>query len=99
MIEEIGSLLWLSHAGLRDGYEVSCAELDTLVEIAQQVPGVLGARMMGGGFGGCTINLVRTESVETLRQAVNEQYPDRTGLEAGFDICRAAGGPGNGWVS
>jgi len=99
MIEEIGSLLWLSHAGLRDGYEVSCAELDTLVEIARQVPGVLGARMMGGGFGGCTINLVRTESVETLRQAVNQQYPDRTGLEAGFDICRAAGGPGNGWVS
>jgi galactokinase len=99
MIEEIGSLLWLSHAGLRDGYEVSCAELDILVEIAQQVPGVLGARMMGGGFGGCTINLVRTESVETLRQAVNQQYPDRTGLEAGFDICRAAGGPGNGWVS
>ena len=99
MIEEIGSLLWLSHAGLRDEYEVSCAELDTLVEIARQVPGVLGARMMGGGFGGCTINLVRTESVETLRQAVNQQYPDRTGFEAGFDICRAAGGPGNGWVN
>ncbi len=99
MIEEIGSLLWLSHAGLRDEYEVSCAELDTLVEIAQQVPGVLGARMMGGGFGGCTINLVRTEAVEALHQAVDQQYPDRTGLEAGFDICRAAGGPGNGWVS
>ena len=98
MIEEIGSLLWLSHAGLRDEYEVSCAELDTLVEIARQVPGVLGARMMGGGFGGCTINLVRTEAVEALHQAVDQQYPDRTGLEAGFDICRAAGGPGNGWV-
>ena len=99
MIEEMGSLLWLSHAGLRDEYEVSCAELDTLVEIAQQVPGVLGARMMGGGFGGCTINLVRTEAVEALHRAVDQQYPNRTGLEAGFDICHAAGGPGNGWVN
>src|SRR5438067_1516644 len=63
--EEIGKLLWLSHAGLRDEYEVSCLELDTLVEIARQVAGVLGARMLGGGFGGCTINLVRDESVET----------------------------------
>jgi len=99
MIEAIGPLLWLSHAGLRDEYEVSCAELDSLVEIAHQVPGVLGARMMGGGFGGCTINLVRTEAVEALRQAVDQQYPVRTGLEASFDICRAAGGPGNVWVS
>lgn len=99
MIEAIGPLLWLSHAGLRDEYEVSCAELDSLVEIAHQVPGVLGARMMGGGFGGCTINLVRAEAVEALHQAVDQQYPVRTGLEAGFDICRAAGGPGNVWVS
>lgn len=99
MIEAIGPLLWLSHAGLRDEYEVSSAELDSLVEIAHQVPGVLGARMMGGGFGGCTINLVRAEAVEALHQAVDQQYPVRTGLEAGFDICRAAGGPGNVWVS
>ena len=96
--EEIGKLLWLSHAGLRDEYEVSCLELDTLVEIAWQVPGVLGARMLGGGFGGCTINLVRDESVETLRQAVEQQYPARTGRQASIDICQAAGGPGSAWV-
>jgi galactokinase len=96
-VEAIGSLLWLSHAGLRDEYEVSCAELDTLVEIARQVSGVLGARMMGGGFGGCTINLVRTDALDALRQAVDHQYPLRTGLKASFDICRAAGGPGYGW--
>src|SRR6266702_3486553 len=96
--EEIGKLLWLSHAGLRDEYEVSCLELDTLVEIARQVPGVLGARMLGGGFGGCTINLVRDVSVETLRQAVEQQYPARTGRQASIDICRAAGGPGSAWV-
>lgn len=97
-IEQVGPLLWLSHAGLRDEYEVSCAELDTLVEIARQVPGVPGARMMGGGFGGCTINLVRNEAIELLRQAVDAQYPVRTGLQAMFDACRAAGGPDSAWV-
>jgi galactokinase len=97
MIESVGPLLWLSHAGLRDEYEVSCAELDTLVEIAGQIPGVLGARMMGGGFGGCTINLVLKESVEALHQQVDQQYPLRTGREASFAICHAAGGPGSAW--
>ncbi len=99
VVEQVGPLLWLSHAGLRDEYEVSCPELDTLVEIARQVPGVLGARMMGGGFGGCTINLVRNDALEALRQAVDEDYPARTGLQASFDVCRAAGGPESAWVS
>ena len=95
---EIGKLLWQSHAGLRDDYEVSCFELDTLVEIAQQVEGVLGARMLGGGFGGCTVNLVRNEAIEVLRQAVEQHYSERTGLSATIDICRAAGGPGSAWL-
>lgn len=89
-----GELLWQTHAGLRDEYEVSCMELDTLVEIASQVPGVLGARMLGGGFGGCTVNLVRNEAVEPLRQAVEAQYEARTGRKAVIDICQPAGGPG-----
>jgi len=97
-VEQVGPLLWQAHAGLRDEYEVSCFELDTLVEIARRVPGVLGARMLGGGFGGCTVNLVRNDAVETLRQAVEEQYPLRTGLQANIDVCRAAGGPGSAWV-
>jgi len=97
-LEQVGPLLWQSHAGLRDEYEVSCKELDTLVEIARQVPGVLGARMLGGGFGGCTINLVRNETLEELKAAVNEQYPAQTGLQASIDVCRAAGGPGSSWV-
>jgi galactokinase len=97
-IERFGPLLWKSHAGLRDEYEVSCVELDTLVEIAHQVPGVLGARMSGGGFGGSTINLVRNEDVEALLKLTNKEYPTRTGLQASIDICRAAGGPGNVWV-
>lgn len=98
-IERVGPLLWETHAGLRDEYEVSCVELDTLIEIAHQVPGVLGARMLGGGFGGSTINLVRNEAVEALRHAVNNEYPARTGLRANFDICKAAGGPGHSWVN
>lgn len=96
--EEIGKLLWLSHAGLRDEYEVSCFELDVLVTIAEEVEGVLGARMLGGGFGGCTINLVYSEAVESLRQAVEWEYPRRSGRQASIDICRAAGGPGNAWA-
>ena len=91
----VGELLWQTHAGLRDDYEVSCFELDTLVELARCVPGVLGARMMGGGFGGCTVNFVRAEAVEKLRQVVEVSYPARTGLRAGIDVCQAAGGPGS----
>jgi len=98
-VEALGPLLWQSHTGLRDDYQVSCFELDTLVGIAAQIPGVLGARMLGGGFGGCTINLVRVDAVEALRRAVDEQYPMRTGRQAVIDICRAAGGPGYTWVS
>lgn len=94
-LERVGELLWQTHAGLRNDYEVSCLELDTLVDLAASVPGVLGARMMGGGFGGCTVNLVRDEAVEQLTQVVEEQYPLRTNLQATIDICRAAGGPGS----
>ncbi|HEY1354191.1 MAG TPA: galactokinase [Ktedonobacteraceae bacterium] len=94
-MDAVGALLWQTHAGLRDDYEVSCLELDTLVELARGVCGVLGARMMGGGFGGCTVNLVQVEAVEPLRQAVEEHYQARTGARASLAVCRAAGGPGS----
>ena len=93
-VEAIGPILWQGHAGLRDDYEVSSKELDVLVDIAHSVPGVLGGRMMGGGFGGCTINLVRNSAIEALWQAVKQHYPERTGREASIEICHAAGGPG-----
>ncbi|MDQ6643726.1 MAG: galactokinase, partial [Chloroflexota bacterium] len=96
--EEVGMLLWLSHAGLRDEYEVSCYELDTLVMIARHVEGVLGGRMMGAGFGGCTVNLAYSEAVEALSRAIEQEYPLRTGRQARIDMCRAAGGPGNAWA-
>jgi len=72
--DEFGALMYQSHLGLRDKYEVSCSEMDLLVEIASQTPGVLGTRMMGGGFGGCTINLVKKQSVENFMNAIKKTY-------------------------
>ncbi|TGE21331.1 galactokinase [Hymenobacter aquaticus] len=74
-----GQLLYASHAGLRDKYEVSCPELDVLVELAQTAPGIYGGRMMGGGFGGCTINLVATEHVAAFVEHMKAGYQQRLG--------------------
>jgi|WetSurMetagenome_2_1015567.scaffolds.fasta_scaffold189427_2 galactokinase len=76
----VGRLFYASHASMRDLFGISSPELDALVEIAAGVPGVIGARLTGGGFGGCTINLVRREVVPALREAVLRQYPARTSL-------------------
>ena len=78
----VGALFAASHASLRDLYEVSSPELDALVDIATSVDGVIGARLTGAGFGGSTINLVRRETVRTLREAIARDYPERTGLQA-----------------
>jgi len=78
-LQGFGELMYASHHSLRDDYGVSCEELDCLVEIAGQVPGVYGARMTGGGFGGCAIALVRRDSTEELRSAVRQKY------DSGFD--------------
>jgi galactokinase len=96
----VGKLLDASHASLRDLFEVSSPELDALVEIAGTVPGVLGSRLTGAGFGGCTISLVRREDVGRLAEAIGESYPARTGLTARvFEVKPARGaevlrGPG-----
>jgi galactokinase len=81
-----------SHRGLRDDYEVSCAELDALVEIAHPLPGVIGARMMGGGFGGCTINLVRADAVASFASVVERAYRRRCGRDTRVFVTRIAGG-------
>lgn len=72
--EEFGRLMYASHNGLKKDYEVSCAELDNLVGLAESVDGVLGARMMGGGFGGCTINLVKKSAIELFEKTIKENY-------------------------
>ena len=91
-LDAVGRLFYASHASLRDLYEVSSPELDALVEIARATPGVIGARLTGAGFGGCTINLVRRDAVEALREAVVRDYPARTGLVPRVFLVEASAG-------
>ena len=81
-VVRFGQLMGQSHASLRDDYEVSCRELDLMVEIAVQQTGVAGARMTGGGFGGCTVNLVAENEVERFCDVVAPTYEVRTKISA-----------------
>jgi len=91
-LDRFGSLMAESHASLRDDYEVSSRELDVMVQLASEVAGVYGARMTGGGFGGCTINLVDVDRVEVFQRAVAEGYEQIIGLEPEIYICEASNG-------
>jgi galactokinase len=93
-LKAVGDAFAASHASLRDLYEVSCPELDALVEIATSVDGVIAARMTGAGFGGCTVNLVRPDAVEALRTAVEREYPARSGRRATVMPVEIADGAG-----
>ncbi|NLD43623.1 MAG: galactokinase [Chloroflexi bacterium] len=87
-----GRLMNASHESLRDDYEVTGAELDALAEAAWGVEGVLGARMTGAGFGGCTVNLVAPEALDEFLRRVPDEYRQRTGLEAEIHVCHAVQG-------
>jgi len=91
-LKTFGELMGESHRSLRDDYEVSCGELDVMVDIANQAEGVFGARMTGGGFGGCTINLVRSESIESFKGVVAKDYAQATGREPEIYVCSSAQG-------
>ena len=91
-VAAFGDLMASSHHSLRDDYEVSCEELDLLVELAGEVDGTFGARMTGGGFGGCTINLVRSASVEDFTRAVARGYQAKTGRAPEIYVSTAAEG-------
>ncbi len=91
-LEEMAALLPLSHASLRDDFQVSSPELDLLVELALATPGVLGARLTGAGFGGCTVNLVRREALPLFEERVMEPYRARTGLPGRMYVSGAHGG-------
>jgi galactokinase len=91
-IEEFGKLMNQSHASLRDDYEVSCRELDLLVELALAQRGVLGARMTGAGFGGCTVNLVRQEFTDAFAEGVGTGYAREQGRKAEVYVFRASDG-------
>lgn len=85
-IGEFGTLMTQSHDSLRDDFEVSCAELDALVETAGRMEGVLGARMTGAGFGGCTVNLVHKDAVSLLNERVTKELQARFGITPGVHV-------------
>jgi len=89
-----GKLMDASHASMRDGFEITTPDIDTLVEIQQNMPGCFGARMTGGGFGGCTVALVQDGAVPAVVEAIQAQYPARTGKTPQVYVCRATDGAG-----
>ena len=88
-----GELMNASHVSLRDDYEVSCEEIDVLVEEAWKVDGVVGSRITGGGFGGCTVSIVLDEAVETFKEKVGAAYMERVGKTADFYVVEIGDGP------
>ncbi len=92
-IEHFGELMRQSHESLRDDYDVTGVELDTLAEEAWKIPGVIGSRMTGGGFGGCTVSIVKDEAVEDFKRIVGENYLKKIGYEATFYTVEIGGGP------
>lgn len=83
-IESFGKLMNQSHISLRDDYGVSCEEIDILVDLAWKIPGVLGSRITGGGFGGCTVSIVKDESIDTFIETIGKTYLEKVGHEAEF---------------
>ena len=92
--ECFGHLMYESHRSLQTDFEVSCAELDIMVELARQIPGVHGARMTGGGFGGCTINLVECSAARAFSEQITNAYQHATQIRPEVYVTRAAQGAG-----
>jgi galactokinase len=91
-VPALAPLMAASHQSLRDDYEVSCPELDAMVDAGRDAPGSLGSRMTGGGFGGCTVNLVRAEEVEAFRRVVSSRYVSATGRTPDIHVMDAGDG-------
>jgi galactokinase len=91
-MRRMGQLMAEAHASYRDDFEASCPEADLLVELAAAQPGVIGARLTGGGFGGCTVNLVEAAHAEAFREGIHAAYLERAGIDADIYLCQAAGG-------
>ena len=89
---KFGTLMRESHTSLRDLFEVSCRELDIMVEIAESLDGYCGGRMTGGGFGGCTVNLVKTDDASRFAAQISERYQAATEIKPDIYVCSAANG-------
>ena len=96
-LNTFGHLMNGSHEGLRDEYEVSCHELDIMTEIAQHTDGVIGARMTGAGFGGCTVNLVKKDSIDQFSERIMSEYPKRTKIDPFIYVCNIGDGARIRW--
>ena len=92
-IEKFGALMNASHVSLRDDYEVTGIELDTLVESAWKQEGVIGARMTGAGFGGCTVNIVKNDAIDSFIEKVGKAYEEKIGYKADFYVVEIGDGP------
>ena len=93
-VELFGKLMNASHQSLRDDYEVSCEEIDILVDLAQAMPGVLGSRITGGGFGGCTVSIVKNDTVDRFVEEIGKAYKEKVGHEAEFYVVEIGDGAG-----
>ncbi len=91
-LKTVGRLMAEAHVSYRDDFAASCRECDTLVELASGQPGLIGARLTGGGFGGCTVNLVEAAEAERFRERMHAAYKAATGIDAEMYLCRAADG-------
>jgi len=89
-LEKLGDLMAAAHASYRDDFEASCEEADAMVEAAQALPGLIGARLTGGGFGGCTVNLVHAGRAEEFASRLHDEYRLRTGIDAEIYRCHAS---------
>ena len=90
--DRVGGLMEESHASLRDGFQVSCEELDLLIELVTAQEGVYGSRMTGGGFGGCTVSLVKRDACDAVTCMVRDGYHRRTGLDPDLFVTGVTGG-------
>ena len=91
-VARFGELMVEAHASMRDDFAASCAEIDALVEVATEQPGCFGARITGGGFGGCTVNLVSAAETAAFTREIAARYHQATGIEPDIYICSAADG-------
>lgn len=90
--ELVGNLLNASHSSMKDDYEVSCEEIDVLVQLAQNFDGVFGSRLTGGGFGGCTVTLVKKDVAQGLIDCLNQKYEEKTGSKCDCFVTSPGGG-------
>lgn len=93
-VELFGRLMNESHVSLRDDYEVSCEEIDILVDLAWKIPGVVGSRITGGGFGGCTVSIVKNEAVNSFIEIIGKEYEKKVGHKAEFYVVDIGEGAG-----